>query len=130
LGLLKDIPGIYTLDFDKIGKLEGFGQKSIDNLQLAITNSKKQPLHRLIYALGIRFVGETTAKTLAQAINHLLDFKKVSLEDLQNLEELGPKVAGSIHHFFSKKHNIEMLSELDKLGLRLRNDKKQLTMGG
>ncbi|HWR33407.1 MAG TPA: NAD-dependent DNA ligase LigA, partial [Chitinophagaceae bacterium] len=127
LGLLKDIPGIYTLDFDKIGAMEGFGQKSIDNLQSAIVNSKTQPLHRLIYALGIRFVGETTAKTLAQAVNHLLDFKKFTLEELQNLEDVGPKVAGSIHHFFTNKDNIKLLEQLEKLGLQLKNVKKQLT---
>ena len=126
LGLLKDIPGIYTLDFDAIGKLEGFGQRSIDNLQLAINNSKKQPLHRLIFALGIRFVGETTAKTLAQAVNHLLDFKKFSLEELQQLEDVGPKVAGSIHHFFGNASNLEMLKELEKLGLPLKNLKKEM----
>jgi len=130
LGLLKDIPGIYSLDFTKISGMEGFGQKSIDNLQQAISNSKKQPLHRLIYALGIRFVGETTAKTLAQAIDYLPDFKKFSLEELQNLEDVGPKVAGSIHHFFSNKENIKMLEELEKLGLQLKNEKKQLTTGG
>lgn len=130
LGLLKDIPGIYTLDFNSISGMEGFGQKSIDNLQTAIANSKKQPLYRLIYALGIRFIGETTAKTLAQAVNHLLDFKKYSLEELQNLEDVGPKVAGSIHHFFSNKDNIKMLEELEKLGLQLKNEKKELTKGG
>jgi DNA ligase (NAD+) len=130
LGLVKDIPGVYTLDFNKISGMEGFGQKSIDNLQAAIENSKKQPLHRIIYALGIRFVGETTAKTLAQAANHLLDFKDFSLEQLQALEDVGPKVAGSIHHFFSNKSNIEMLKELETLGLRLKNEKKELTSGG
>ena len=130
LGLLKDIPGIYTLDFTTISSMEGFGQKSIDNLQTAIENSKKQPLHRLIYALGIRFVGETTAKTLAQAVNHLLDFKKFSIEDLQNLEDVGPKVAGSIHHFFSNGSNIDMLEELEKLGLQLKNTKKEMTATG
>jgi DNA ligase (NAD+) len=130
MGLLKDIPGVYTLNFEKIGEMEGFGKKSIDNLQLAISNSRKQPLHRLIYALGIRFVGETTAKTLAQAVNHLLDFKKLSLEDLQNLEDVGPKVGGSIHHFFSNKQNIEMLQQLEKLGLQFKNEKKQLTTSG
>lgn len=130
LGLLQDIPGIYTLDFDKIGEMEGFGEKSIDNLQTAISKSKEQPLHRLIYALGIRFVGETTAKTLAQAVNHLLDFKKYSLEDLQNLEDVGPKVAGSIYHFFSNKDNIKMLEQLEKLGLQLKNVKKQLATSG
>jgi len=130
LGLLKDIPGVYTLDLNKISGMEGFGQKSIDNLQTAIANSKKQPLHRLIYALGIRFIGETTAKTLAQAVNHLLDLKKYALEDLQNLEDVGPKVAGSIYHFFSNKSNIEMLEQLEKLGLQLKNQKKVLSSCG
>ncbi|MEK7224489.1 MAG: NAD-dependent DNA ligase LigA [Bacteroidota bacterium] len=130
LVFLTDIPGIYTLDFKKISEMEGFGQKSIDNLQLAINNSKKQPLHRLIYALGIRFVGETTAKTLAQAVSHLLDFKKFSLEELQNLEDVGPKVAGSIHHFFSNKDNIKLLEQLEKLGLQLKNEKKDMSSSG
>jgi DNA ligase (NAD+) len=130
LGLLKDIPGIYKLNFKKIGEMEGFGQKSIDNLQLAIGNSKTQPLHRLIFGLGIRFVGETTAKTLAQAINHLLDLKKFSEEDLKNLEDIGPKVAGSVYHFFSNKQNIGMLEELESLGLQLKNPKKELASGG
>lgn len=130
LDLLKDIPGIYHLDFKKISELEGFGEKSIDKLQQAISNSKKQPLHRLIYALGIRFVGETTAKILAQAVNHLLDLKKLSFEELQNLEDIGPKVAGSIHHFFSNKDNIKLLEQLEKIGLILRNEKKQLTASG
>lgn len=130
LNLLKDIPGIYHLDFKKISELEGFGEKSIDKLQQAISNSKKQPLHRLIYALGIRFVGETTAKTLAQAVNHLLDLKKLSFEELQNLEDIGPKVAGSIHHFFSNRDNIKLLEQLEKIGMVLRNEKKQLTTSG
>jgi DNA ligase (NAD+) len=130
LGLLKDIPGIYTLNFTKLGEMEGFGQKSIDNLKTAIENSKKQPLHRLIFGLGIRFVGETTAKTLTHAINHLLDLKDFSLEQLQNLEDIGPKVAGSVHHFFSNKDNIGILKELENLGLQLRNEKKDHSTGG
>lgn len=129
LGLLRDIPGIYSFDFGKLSGMEGFGQKSIDNLQTAIENSKKQPLHRLVFALGIRFVGETTAKTLARAVNHLLDFKKFSLEDLQNLEDVGPKVAGSIYHFFSNKTNIEMLMQLENMGLQLKNLKKDFAAG-
>lgn len=127
LGLLKDIPGIYTLDFGKIGEMEGFGQKSIDNLQAAIQKSKTQPLHRIIFGLGIRFVGETTAKTLAHAVNHLLELKNFSVEDLQNLEDIGPKVAGSVNHFFSNKDNIKMMEQLEKLGLHFRNEKKQFS---
>ena len=130
LGWLKDIPGIYNLDFSKMTGMEGFGQKSIDNLQTAIEKSKTQPLHRLLYALGIRFVGETTAKTLARSVSHLLDLKKFSLEDLQNLEDVGPKVAGSIHHFFSNDSNIEMLEQLEKIGLQLNNEKKDESAEG
>ncbi|MEO5947063.1 MAG: NAD-dependent DNA ligase LigA [Chitinophagaceae bacterium] len=130
LGWLKDIPGIYNLDFSKKTDMEGFGQKSIDNLQAAIEKSKFQPLHRLLYALGIRFVGETTAKTLARSVSHLLDLKKFSLEDLQNLEDVGPKVAGSILHFFSNDSNIEILEQLEKIGLQLNNEKKEESAEG
>lgn len=130
LGLLKDIPGIYTLDFSTISTLEGYGKKSIDNLQQAIETSKQQPLHRLIYALGIRFVGETTARTLAQAVTNVLEFASFSIEQLLELEDVGPKVAGSIHHFFSNPENIRMLQELEKLGLSLVNSKKEKVEGG
>ena len=124
LGLLKDIPGIYRLDFSQIGKMEGFGAKSIDNLRNAIEASKNQPLHRLIFGLGIRFVGETTAKTLAQAVTHLKDFAGFSLEQLMNLEDVGTKVASSIQHFFANPQNLQMIDELEALGLQLRNVKK------
>jgi len=124
-GFLKDIPGLYRLPFDAIKKLEGYGAKSVDNLQTALENSKKQPLFRLIYALGIRFVGEATAKTLANATKHLLDIADKSLEDLQQLEDIGPRVAGSIHDFFSNEENIAMLKELESLGLQLNNEQKE-----
>lgn len=130
LGLLKDIPGIYRLDFDRIGKMEGFGSKSIDNLRNAIEASKSQPLHRLIFGLGIRFVGETTAKTLAQKVSHLKEFSSFSLEQLMEMEDVGTKVASSILHFFSNKQNIEMLDELEALGLQLRNVKKDKVEAG
>ncbi|RXK60435.1 NAD-dependent DNA ligase LigA [Lacibacter luteus] len=125
LHFLKDIPGLYRLPFDEIKKLEGYGTKSVDNLQIALENSKKQPLFRLIYALGIRFVGEATAKTLANATKHLLDIAGKSLEELQQLEDIGPRVAGSIHDFFSNEENIAMLKELETLGLQLNNEQKE-----
>ncbi|MDF2381606.1 NAD-dependent DNA ligase LigA [Nostoc ellipsosporum NOK] len=129
-GLLKDIPGIYQLDFDTIGTWEGFGKKSIDNLKAAIDHSRQQPLHRLIFGLGIRFVGETTAKTLANAVTHLLDLKDFSIEQLLLLEDIGPKVAGSVQHFFSNPQNIAMLMELEQLGLSMRNNKKDFVSSG
>ena len=127
LGILKDIPGIYQLPFETIGTIEGFGKKSIDNLQAAIEGSKQQPLHRLIYGLGIRFVGETTAKTLANAVENIFDFISKTEEDLLILEDVGVKVAKSIHEFFQNEQNIKMLQALEQLGLQLKNIKKEST---
>jgi len=125
LGWLRSIPDIYRLDYDKIGTLEGFGKKSITNLQTAIEASKKQPLHRLIFALGIRFVGETMAKTLAHAVHHILDLKNYDEEKLQKLEDVGPKVASSIVQSFSNDDNIIIIKELGNLGVNLQNDHKE-----
>lgn len=129
LGWLKNIPSIYALPFDAIKKMEGFGAKSVTNLSEAIEKSKQQPLYRLINALGIRYVGETTAKTIAQSVEHLLDLSKLSLEQLQEMEDVGVKVAESIHQYFKKKENIEMLKELEAFGLQLNSIKKQSTGG-
>ncbi len=126
IGLLKYVPDIYRLDFEKIGQMEGFGKKSIDNLQTAIELSKSQPLHRLIFGLGIRYVGETTAKTLANSVNHLFDFNQYNEEQLIQLEDVGIKVAGSIHRFFRDEINLLMLQELEELGISLKNQKKQV----
>jgi DNA ligase (NAD+) len=130
LGLLTSIPQVYQLDYEAISQLEGFGKKSIDNLKAAIDNSKKQPLHRLIYALGIRYVGETTAKTLAHAVDHLLDLQNFDEEALQSLEDVGPKVAGSVVQFFSNHQNIELIKALETVGLQLKNEKKDFSTVG
>ncbi|MEY4456382.1 MAG: hypothetical protein RLY15_646 [Bacteroidota bacterium] len=119
LGLLKNIPQIYQLDFAQIGQLEGFGKKSVDNLKAAIEASKQQPLYRLIYALGIRYVGETTAKTIASQIHHILDLVTLTEEQLQSFEDVGVKVAKSIRHYFAEEKNITLIKELEALGLNM-----------
>ena len=129
-GLLKDIPGIYQLDYEKIGTMEGFGKKSIEKLQQSIDASKSQPLHRMLYGLGIRFVGETTAKTIARNITQLLDLKDKSIEELQEWEDIGPKVGGSIHQFFQDAGNIRLIEQLEAFGLTLKQDAKTKTEGG
>jgi DNA ligase (NAD+) len=130
LGFLKDIPGIYRLPYDKIRALEGFGEKSVSNLQSAIETSRQQPLHRLIFGLGIRYVGETTAKVLATAVGRLPEFAGFSLEDLQNLEDVGPKVATSVYQFFHNPENLHLLKELESLGLNLESLKSRGTTSG
>ena len=130
LGLLKDVPGIYQLNYEAIGQLPGFGKKSLGNLQDAIRSSKTQPLHRLIYGLGIRYVGETTAKTLANLVDELLEFTNYSEEQLQQAEDVGIKVAGSIYRFFHDAENLQMLAKLQQLGISLTNQKKQVAGTG
>ncbi len=130
LGLLRSIPEIYSLPYDEIGKFDGFGQKSITKLQQAIKDSKKQPLNRIIYALGIRYVGETTAKTLAHAVDHLLQFADFTEEQLKQLDDVGVKVAKAVYDFFHNEDNMALLKKLESLGVQLKNEKKDIITGG
>lgn len=122
--ILSNIPGIYKLDFERIAKLEGWKEKSIQNLKRAIDESKNQPLHRLLFALGIRFVGETTAKKLAEQIQDIHDLETWTIEQLQSIEDIGPKAAQSIYDFFHQKENIDMLNTLRSLGVNTRQQEK------
>ena len=124
LEILKDIPGIYHINWDTIRGMEGFGEKSITNLQQAIEQSKNQPLYRLIFGLGIRHVGETTAKTLANAVSHIHDFYDWDVEKLSTLEDIGPKVATSVVDFFARKENKRIIDMLGEAGVNLVNDHK------
>jgi DNA ligase (NAD+) len=130
LGFLKDVPGVYTLPFDEIRKTGGFGERSITNLQSAVEASKTQPLHRVIYGLGIRYVGETTAKTLAAAVEHLTDFTQYSEDQLQQMDDVGVKVAKSIHAFFNDAENLQLIQRLETLGVQLKNEKKEIASDG
>ena len=130
LGFLIDIPSIYRLPYEFIEQLDGYGRKSVDNLKAAIEKSKSQPLHRIIYAMGIRFVGEATAKTLANSVTHLLDLKEKTEEQLTQLEDIGPKVASSIRNFFSLEDNIRMLQSLEDCGVVLENKHLETHKGG
>lgn len=124
LGILEDIPGIYHIDWDKIKGMEGFGEKSITNLQQAIEQSKNQPLNRLIYGLGIRYVGETTAKTLANAVSNIIEFYDWDTDRLSTLEDIGPKVATSVRDFFARKENRHIIEKLEKAGVNIINAHK------
>ncbi len=124
LDILKDIPGIYHIDWSKLKGLEGFGEKSITNLQQAIEQSKRQPLNRLIFGLGIRFVGETTAKTLANSVSDVREFYTWDADRLSTLEDIGPKVASSVVDFFAREENREVIKKLGDAGVNLLNEHK------
>lgn len=127
--IISDIPSVYSIDFEKVASLEGFKQKSVDNLRTAIENSKKQSLNRLIYGLGIRYVGETTAKTLSRSVDTVFDLSGFSIEDLQQLQDIGTKVAESIFDFFHNDDNIQMLENLAGKGLNMKGDKSEPVSG-
>jgi DNA ligase (NAD+) len=129
MGWIKEIPSIYHLPYDQLKQMEGLGARSVTNLMEAIEKSKSQPLYRLINALGIRYVGETTAKTIAQSVHHLLDLSKMDKEQMQQIEDVGVKVAESIYQFFKAEENIEMLKQLEESGLQLHSIKKQSSGG-
>jgi len=129
LGLITDIPSIYSIDFEKISSLEGFKQKSVENLKSAIEGSKKQSLNRLIFGLGIRYVGETTAKILAKNVDTIFDLKNFSIDELQQMRDIGHKVADSIYDFFHNEDNIKMLKKLAEKGVNINGDKTEPLSG-
>ncbi len=130
LQLLREIPDIYHLDYERIATLEGFGPKSAENLKKAIEASKTQPLHRLIYGLGIHYVGKATAQTLANAVHSIFDLTQWSREQLTELPDIGPKVAESIYRFFHTEKNIEMLRRLQAAGVRTERELQTPTAEG
>ena len=129
LKLITNIPSIYSIDFEKIACLEGFKQKSVDNLRSAIEKSKTQNLNRLIFGLGIRYVGETTAKTLSKSVDTIFDLIQFSIEDLQQLKDIGEKVAESVFDFFHNEDNTRILEELAAKGLNMKGDKSEPVTG-
>lgn len=129
LGWLINIPSIYELPYEKMRELDGMGEKSVTNLRDAIEKSKTQPLHRLITALGIRYVGETTAKALAQHTQHLTNLRTRTREELLQIDDVGVKVAESIIEFFRNEDNIKMLEKLESLGLQLKSNRSTPASG-
>lgn len=120
-GFIKNIEDLYRLPYDEILKLEGWKEKSVSNLKEGIEDSKNRPLWRLLNALGIRHVGVTTSKDIAQHIQTIFDLEKMSVEDLTNIEGIGPKVAQSIFDFFQNQSNIHLLTELKNFGVNTEN---------
>ncbi|WP_293447285.1 NAD-dependent DNA ligase LigA [Persephonella sp.] len=125
LGYLKSIPDIYRLPYEKIKKLEGWGEKSVENLKKAVEESKHRPINRLITGLGIRYVGKVTAKTLAEHIRCVEDLEKWSVEELESLPDIGYVVARSIYDFFHNEQNINMIKELKSLGVQTCKEKEE-----
>lgn len=117
-GLVKDISDLYRLTVDQLTPLERLGKKSAINIVKSISESKNIPFPRVLFALGIRFVGETVAKKLATAIGSLENLSRASYESLLEVDEIGEKIAGSILAFFAEEKNLQLLNNLKQQGLQ------------
>ncbi len=111
-GLVKDIADIYELTREKMLALERMGEKSVDNLLREIEGSRKLPLERVIFGLGIRFVGERTAQFLAEHFGSLDALMDAGVEELREVDEVGPRIAQSIHEFFEEPGNRKLVERL------------------
>jgi DNA ligase (NAD+) len=118
---IKTMEDIYRLPFEAILQLEGWGERSVENLKAGIEDSKNRTLWRLLNALGIRHVGVNTSKDVASHIKNIFELKNYSLEDLTNIEGIGPKVAQSIFDFFQNEGNMELLHHLKTFGVNTEN---------
>jgi len=117
-GLVSNAADIYRLDAEQISSLERMGDKSARNLVAALEKSKSVSLQRFIYSLGIRDVGEATAKGLANFFGDLQRIQDASIDDLQEVPDVGPIVAGHIHSFFSQPHNVDVVQKLFAQGVK------------
>src|SRR5438046_9167589 len=116
-GMVRKVADIYKLTKSDLLKLERMGDKSAQNVLDEIEDSKELPLERVIYGLGIRFVGERTAQFLAEHFGSLDAMEKASVEELQEVNEVGPRVAQSIFDFFQEAKNRELVTRLRAAGL-------------
>ncbi len=121
LGFIKDVTDIYHLDEHRkdLIELEGFGNKSVDNLLEAIEESKKNSLERLLFGLGILGIGDKTALLLARTFKTLDNLKEKTFDELQNIRDIGPILAENICEYFSKEENLELINKLKDLGLNM-----------
>ncbi len=127
-GWLKDVADLYYMKRSQVEDLEGFADKSIDNLMSAIESSKERPLMNLLIGLSIRHVGGAAAKLLAREAGSLDRIKEMSAEELEAIEGIGPVIARSIAQFFADEHNLEVIARLKEAGVDPREAPK--TSGG
>ena len=132
-GLVKNAADLYFLEHDQIANLERMGDKSAQNLINAISESKNRSLARLIFALGIRHIGVRAAEILSEHYNSIEDLSSATVEELEKIYEIGPKVAQSIVQFFQQEGNIKMLEKLRSAGIKMSEEKetgKELPLSG
>jgi DNA ligase (NAD+) len=126
-GLIKHLPDLYTIQVSQISTLERLGEKSAQRIIDGLETSKKVPFERLLFALGIRYVGETVAKILARAFKNIDSLMQATMEQLIDVNEIGSRIAESIINFFAIEQNRQMIEELRNHGLQFELSEEQLS---
>lgn len=126
LGLIKDTADLYQLTAEDIKNLDRMGEKSAENIIKGIKASKEVPFERVLFALGIRFVGETVAKKIAKSFNNIEELENADLEKLTSIDEIGEKIAQSILIYFSSPLNVNLIERLKSAGLQLYRKEEDL----
>ena len=126
LGLIKDTADLYQLTAEDIKNLDRMGEKSAENIIKGIKASKEVPFERVLFALGIRFVGETVAKKIAKSFNNIEELENADLEKLTSIDEIGEKIAQSILIYFSSPLNVSLIERLKSAGLQLYRKEEDL----
>lgn len=124
-GLINTYADLYDLKKEQIIELERMADKSAQNLVDAIEKSKQQPLERVIYALGIRFVGKTVAKDLAKSFKTMEKLQSVSEEELESVDSIGPRIAESVVKFFNNEKNKAIVRQLGEHGLQFEKEEEE-----
>ena len=126
LGLIKDTADLYQLTAEDIKNLDRMGEKSAENIIKGIKASKEVPFERVLFALGIRFVGETVAKKIAKSFNNIEELENADLEKLTSIDEIGEKIAQSILIYFSSPLNVSLIERQKSAGLQLYRKEEDL----
>jgi DNA ligase (NAD+) len=127
--LIRNFTDLYNLKYEQLVTLERLGEKSAANIMSSIAKSKETPYHKVLFALGIRHVGETVAKTLSAKFRTIDDLINATFDQLTGVTEIGPKIANSIVSYFSDMENLELVERLRSYGIRFRNEKDNIPEG-
>ena len=117
-GLIKNYADLYELQLNEISKLERMGERSAENIIIGVNKSKQVPFERVLFALGIRFVGETVAKKLARTFLSIDNLQKATFEELLQIDEIGERIAQSVIEFFADEQNQKIIERLKSYGLQ------------
>ncbi len=125
-GVVKNVADLYDMTAEQIGALPGCGEKKPEQIMRGVEESKTVPFERVIYALSIPFVGETVSRRIARSVGNIDNLMSMSIEELQQIDDVGPNIAESIYNFFRTPVNVEIIERLRRAGVQMQIDRSMM----